>query len=611
MNLKDTGIFSNLDIHFAKFISRISKPDSTELFMASALVSHWTSKGHICLNLASVAGKSFDQIFKDKNDINYINILREIRCPELSDWLNKLKSTNVVGQPGEVTPMILDNNSRLYLYRYWDYEKKLADNLKERAEDFISDINFTVLQNGLKRLFPGADKPDWQKIAALCAVINRLCIISGGPGTGKTFIVLKIIELLLEQADKKHFHIALAAPTGKAAARLQESLQNAQDNINISNIKDLIPEKASTIHRLLGSIPNSPYFRFNEENQLPVDAVIVDEASMVDLPLMSKLVQAIPQKTRLILLGDKDQLASVEVGAVLGDICSNEINTFSNKFSKIVKQIIGYNINGLCTSKTRSIQDCIILLKKNYRFLEDSGINAVSIAVNQGNANDALSCMKSSEDIKWSDLPDSNNLLNKLMNQVIQNFSHYLKTNNPEEAFEYFNEFRILCAVRKGPYGVKSINRIVEQILKKEGLLNPKSRWYKGQPIMITQNDYHLKLFNGDVGIILPDPDKNNLQAFFLRTDGKVKKFSPGRLPDHETVYAMTVHKSQGSEFNSVLMILPDRRSPVMTRELVYTGVTRAKKNVELWGNKNVFHETVSRCIKRTSGLRDALWRIT
>jgi len=379
------------------------------------------------------------------------------------------------------------------------------------------------------------------------------------------------------------------------------------------SIKEAIPEETSTIHRLLGYIPNSPYFHYNAKNTLPVDVVVVDEASMVDLALMSKLIQALPLQARIILLGDKDQLASVEAGAVLGDICDTGAeHSFSQEFSKDCKEITGYTIHTQKNGASESeIRDCIIQLEKNYRFGSDSGIGAVSCAVNTGDSDRAIELMKGQKygDISWKNLPQPKDLTQVIKAAVTQGYGDYLRASDPFEVFQVFERFRILCALREGPYGVIAINYLVEQILKGEGLINPDRRWYPGRPVLITRNDYNLQLFNGDMGIVLSDPSVNNeLRVFFYSTDGAFKKFHPLQLPEHETVYAMTVHKSQGSEFDKALLVLPDRESPVLTRELIYTGITRAKKSVEIWANERVFRFAVSRHIERTSGLRDALW---
>jgi exodeoxyribonuclease V alpha subunit len=423
------------------------------------------------------------------------------------------------------------------------------------------------------------------------------------------------LALLLE--NEKINKIALAAPTGKAAARLCDSIKKAKKKFICNDlIKSRIPEKASTIHRLLGSIPGSPYFRYNNDNKLPMDVVVVDEASMVDLALMSKLVQALSDNARLILLGDKDQLASVEAGSVLGDMCDTGNNHFySKKFVNDLKAVLNYDGELFDqTTEKNGMNDCIVQLKKSYRFDDNSGIGRISKDTNNGNAKICIEHAKNQkfQDIKWVNLPSANNLIKKIKDVICQGYNDYLKTGQTvDECFQAFERFRVLCALREGPYGVNTINNMIEQILFKENLILPDRKMYRGRPVMITKNDYNLELFNGDIGLVLPDIDsKKELRIFFPTTDGSYRKFHPLRLSNYETVYAMTVHKSQGSEFDNVLLILPDKDSNVLTRELIYTGITRAKKYMEIWAKDNVFCHAVAKRIKRVSGLRDMLWEI-
>jgi len=596
-----------LDIHFARFLSRLTGKDISGLSLAAALVSSYTRQGHVCLDLSSVERK---ELLKGENGID------PVVCPELNNWCKQLRETAVVGNPGEYKPLILDDHSRLYLFRYWEYQEKLANSIQRRVSNTIATSDIGHLKEELIRLFPfnDAEEINWQRVAAFTALTKQFCVISGGPGTGKTSIVATILALLLKQTESKRPRIALIAPTGKAAAKLQEAIRSIKTKLSCpDNIKEEIPEEASTIHRLLGTIPDSPYFRHNAKNTLPVDIVVVDEASMVDLALMSKLIQALPLQARIILLGDKDQLASVEAGAVLGDICDTGAeHSFSQGFCKDYKEVTGYTIH---TQQNRApesdIRDCIIQLEKNYRFGSDSGIGAVSYAVNTGDGDRAIKLMKSGVygDITWKNLPQLKDLTQVIKATIMQGYGDYLRASDPFKVFQVFERFRILCALRGGPFGVAALNILVEQILREERLINPDRRWYPGRPVLITKNDYNLRLFNGDMGIVLSDPSVNNeLRVFFPATDGTFKKLHPFRLPEHETVYAMTVHKSQGSEFDKVFLLLPDRESPVLTREFIYTSITRAKKSVEIWGNENVFRFAVSRHIERTSGLRDALW---
>jgi exodeoxyribonuclease V alpha subunit len=602
-SLLKANTFLAIDIHFARLMAGLSGKGTQELFLAAAMASHSQGEGHICLDLSSMAEKKIREEDPDSPV-----------CPKLGQWLSILKEEEVVGKPGEYRPLVLDG-SRLYLYRYWDYEKKLIENIRARITSDPAEVNQSLLQDGLKRLFPpnSPGETDWQKIAAFASSLKRFCVISGGPGTGKTFTVAKILALLLEQ-NPQAMRIYLAAPTGKAAARLQEAIKNAREGLNCpEEIKAAIPAEASTIHRLLKTIPDSPYFRYDAKNPLPADVVVIDEASMVDLALLSKLAQAVPPAARLILLGDKDQLASVEAGAALGDICdTGNDHGFSGNFSGLYRRVTGENIGeGVDRQRESDMRDSIVQLRKSYRFGPSSGIGKVSRVVNEGEGARAVQLLKSGayEDIHWRQLPRPDTLALSLKEGIIEGFTPYLQEGKPAKVFDLFNRLRILCAVREGPYGVQSLNLLVEQILKDEGLIRREGRWYRGRPILITRNDYNLRLFNGDVGITLPDPEaRGELRVFFPGPEGIPRQFPPLRLPDHETVFAMTVHKSQGSEFEEVLFLMPDRSVPVLTRELIYTAITRAKEKVEVWGKEEVFREAVSRRIERISGLRQALW---
>jgi len=605
--LRNHGFLSGLDIHFAGLMTRLSVKADDDVFLAASLVSRATGEGHVCLDLSTVEGRPL--MIDESGTEGFV-------CPRLGAWREKLASSRVVGRPGDYSPLILDDRSRLYLYRYWEYENILANRIGERVASKIEGVNMPRLKDGLSTFFSPLKngQTDWQKLAAVVSVLKRFCVVSGGPGTGKSTLTAKIIALILKQREGSGTRIAICAPTGKAAARLQEAIQNGKETLSLEEtVKEAMPTEASTIHRLLGTIPGSPYFRHNRQNPLPVDMVIVDEASMVDLALMSKLVQALPQDARLILLGDKDQLASVEAGAVLGDICdTGRPHGFSRGLLNRFREITGHP-GEICPENNGGpvIRDSVVELKKNYRFGRESGIRAVSQAVNQGDGNQALRILKSGEydDIQWNNLFEPNALYRQLREKLLHGYKPCLETKDPVEAHRLFGRFRILCALRKGPYGVSAQNALVEKVLRHEKLIDTDKRWYRGRPVMITKNDYNLGLFNGDIGIILPDPAADqDLRAFFLSPGGALRRFLPARLPDHETVYAMTVHKSQGSEFDKALLILPDRPTPVLTRELIYTGITRAKKRITVWGREKIFVEGVGQRIERSSGLRDALW---
>ena len=374
-----------------------------------------------------------------------------------------------------------------------------------------------------------------------------------------------------------------------------------------------------TVHRLLRPIPGSPYFSHNSENPLAADLVVVDEASMVDLALMSKLIQALSPETRLVLVGDKDQLASVEAGSVLGDICDRQtIHGFSKRFLDKIEQTIQVELNSIdrYSTNTSGLQDCITVLQKNYRFEPQSGIGGLSRSVNRGDSRAALSFLNdpAEKSISCHDLHPDANWVADLSQRIVEGYRKYLTIDDCVLAMREFMRFKILCALNIGPFGVTSINRLAEKVLSEQGLLPPvqpgRGQWYRGRPVLITQNDYNLGLFNGDIGITLPDPNSSDdeLFVYFPDATGDFKRYPTNRLSKCETVYAITVHKSQGSEFEHVILLLPEKDYPLLTRELLYTGLTRARKTVSVWGPVSILKTAIARRIERTAGLREALW---
>lgn len=479
------------------------------------------------------------------------------------------------GQVSELggAPLILEKD-RLYLHRYWQYEHRLAKHIARLADRKypIADVDST-LDRYFQPLRQGAD---WQREAAKKALLRSLCIISGGPGTGKTTTVVKIIALLLEITGKA-LHIALAAPTGKAAMRLQEAIGQTKTSLPCTEmIKKRIPEGATTLHRLLGPMPPSPYFHHHSDNPLPHDLVIVDEASMVDLALMSKLVDSLKDNARLLLLGDKDQLASVESGAVLADL-------------------------------TTALPDHTVTLKISYRFNET--IQAMAESINQQKSDAAWKIVKSPS------IKNIEQMKEGLIDCIAQKYSGYLSLMKQRaeypEIYQAFNGFRVLCANRRGINGVEEINRLVERRLIQLNLISPSGHWYPGRPVIVTQNHPTMHLYNGDIGICLPDGDKNSqLMTFFQSPDGGIKKYLPSRLPHCETGFSMTIHQSQGSEFDEILIALPETFNPVLTKELIYTAFTRAKKNITLAASQAIFVEALQHRVERFGGLADKIHKL-
>jgi exodeoxyribonuclease V alpha subunit len=544
----DNPEFTDIDRHFSNFIGDFGEGELAVI--AAAILSRNIRRGHSCLDLGSGPAD-----FDEKLDF---------RWPKLDAWRKALAKSRAVGSPDDGRPLVLDKTGRIYLRRYWEYERSLAEQILERCD-------------GTAPRGPKSD--DLQQLAIETALVRRFVVISGGPGTGKTTTVLRILERLMSEPGGENLSVALAAPTGKAAARLQETLRAGCSG----PLQDRLPT-ASTLHRLLGARNGSVYFRHNASNPLPVDLVVVDEASMVPLTMMSKLFDALPQKARLILLGDRDQLASVEPGSVLGDIAE------------------------AASQPGGPLQGSLVVLQKNYRFGNDSSIFALCNAVRDGETDRAFEILNSGKrpDLGTQNVPSPKELSAALRPQIVAGYSSYLRASDPAEALKEFQKFRVLCALRVGPYGVESVNRQIEEILRTEGLISGPPDACPGMPILITRNDYELRLFNGDIGILLPDPT-GSLLAWFIGEDGSVRQIPPARLPEHEPAFAMTVHKSQGSEFENVLVLLPDKESPALTRELVYTALTRARKRVEVWFQESVLRAAIARQVRRDSGLKQRI----
>lgn len=530
---------SLLDKHFAEFLgdrSELTGDGKSEFIALVSGVSAALEMGHSCL-----------PVNKEQADF--------------------LRPIHLVSE-GELTPLVLSNGN-LYLHRYFHYEKQLSQKLRELAilqHDFEGNL--------LGDSSVGAQEKNCQEQATLLALRKSLAIICGGPGTGKTTTVVKIITELMNIYGV-HLQIALAAPTGKAAMRLADSVSRSLEQFDIlPEIIEALPKTAQTLHRLLGYRHGSPQFFFRNDNPMNWDVVVVDESSMVDLAMMSKLVDALKPGARLILLGDRDQLASVESGSVLSDIMA-------------------------------SLPDNSIELQKTYRF--DDNIKKLAGAIKNGDG-----------DVAWQLLLDPaieniSRLSDDIVTYIGNRYARYMEVAHDWEqrgvdaVFREFNTFQVLSAVHFGAMGVEGINRGVELYLGRKGYDCTTDRWYLGRPLLITQNDYQLELFNGDIGICLPDVKTGAPMVCFLQPGGGVKSFSLHQLPPCETVYSMTIHKSQGSEFDQVVVVLPDEDNRVLSRELVYTGVTRAKESVTVVGERKLFTRSLSKNIKRNSGLQQML----
>jgi exodeoxyribonuclease V alpha subunit len=573
--LVEAGWLSPLDAHFARTMARLAGSRDPLVVLAAAVASRAPAHGHVCAELPRL-GPILDG---DDQPL-------DLQWPELQGWLEALRPSGLLSTPERPAPLVLDEGGNLYLWRYWDYQRRLISALHARSGP-ADQVDESLLAIGLDKLFRQAEPGDLQRAAAEMAVRRKLAVISGGPGTGKTTTVVKLMALVEEQLAEPA-RILLVAPTGKAAARMQESVQSQLAQLEAPRVVKAVLEEveATTIHRRLGWRPSTPTrFKHGPDNPLQADLVIVDEASMVDLALMTKLVEAVRPQARLVMLGDRDQLASVEAGAILGDICAAPQDT------------------------EQDLAGSIVHLRRSWRFDETSGIGNLARSVNAGDAQAALDLLDGDEHPSVRRIPASEGSRPEALlgDRLIDGYRQLAQTRDPNQALAALGAFRVLCAHRKGRFGMEALNRLAREQLARAGLVEGYGDWFHGRPVIVTRNDYGLGLFNGDTGVALMDED-GRLRVWFEGTGGALRALHPARLPACESVYAMTVHKSQGSEFERVLLLLPQQHSPILTRELVYTGLTRARTEVTLVGSAKVLKAAVEGRIQRSSGLRAALW---
>ena len=608
------GWLRAIDAHLYTLLRRegVSEPVAA----LAALASYQVGRGHTCLSVPALLASprltlgleeewpEFEQAFADLLPV----------APDLSTS----EAVHVQGQPEtELRPLVWDAGYQLlYLRRYWQYEQRIAQWLQAR-KDPLEVPNAQRLRALIQDLMPAADTGvNWQRVACANAAKQRFSVITGGPGTGKTYTVVRVLATLL--ALNEHLSIALAAPTGKAAARMDASVAEALADSSqgpLGRVHSALTRKASTLHRLLGVQRHSRYFRHHQAQPLPYDVVVVDEASMIDTELFAALLDAIGPNTRLILLGDKDQLAPVEAGSILASLCRYaEQRQYSSAHGQWLMDATG---EVLPQPAEGDADDHIVMLEGSVRF--KGAIADLAQAVNGCDVQAAQTALASPqlqvvqsrrEPQLWTEAER-----NALWQDLAKGFKPFVQLCKEQPAIEHadawaaqvlaqFAQYQVLTALRAGPWGQQHINQAMSGLFATQSGL-----WYPGRPVMVTGNDYGLNLLNGDVGVTLVHPEDGRLRVVFPtpKTDlnpSGVRWILPSRLDAVETVYAMTVHKSQGSEFQHAVLVLPDRHTPVLTKELIYTGITRAKSDLTLViPNQAVWVQGVQTRIERLGGL--------
>lgn len=625
------GWLRPIDVAFACLLTELAGEADECVLAAAALVSFHLGAGHVCMDLDALLKTPalfLPHLPKANGEplIGWRPFIDGLQTQGLAAWRHRLLQSSAIGDGQGPEPLVLEGH-RLYLRRYWAYEKQVADALLARMslasgpQDGAGATALTGIRDALDELFKQDDAGlNWQRVATAVASWQRFAVISGGPGTGKTTTVVRLLSLLQGLAlgtQGKPLRIALAAPTGKAAARLTESIGGAVASLPHS---EHIPTQVTTLHRLIGARPDTREFIRHRGNPLHVDILVIDEASMVDLEMMAAVVDALPPQARLIMLGDKDQLASVEAGAILGEICRDaHLARYSAGLCQRLQHVAGITLTP--SGEATRLDDHIVTLKKSHRFAATGGIGRLAQAINEGDASTTLALLSGSDPhIRFLQQERIEHLLRPLVLDGVHGYARYLAAVRagcpagltPEQwaadVLRLLGGFQILCAVRQGAFGVEALNPLIAEQLREAGWLSQTHGWYAGRPVMVTRNDYALGLMNGDVGITLPDATANGaMRVFFAQPQG-IRRVLPSRLTQVETVFAMTVHKSQGSEFTHACLVLPDAISPVLTRELVYTAVTRAREFVTLLGaRREVLDAAVRQQVFRCSGLSQRL----
>jgi exodeoxyribonuclease V alpha subunit len=613
----EAGVLAAADVHVATRLATLGGGTDASVLLAAALAVRAPRIGHVFVDLAHIHATATVDV-DDPID------LTTLPWPEPSTWIPSVQASGLAGTD---VPLVLEG-SALYLDRYWREEQQVAADLRALAGPATSvaadlqagpatSVDLDLLADGITRLFTGEVPDARQKQAAAAAVLRRLAVVAGGPGTGKTTTVARIVALLEEQALAAGAApplVALAAPTGKAAARLAEAVHGEAARLQVDPAirARLLELEASTLHRLLGWKPGThSRFRHDRGNRLPYDVVIVDETSMVSLSLMARLTQAVRREARLILVGDPGQLTSIEAGAVLGDIVGPAADhpQMSAATRAALDRATGSTVEG--DAATSAVGDGIVVLGTVHRF--GGAIERLATAIHAGDADAAIDALDD-DSITWINTdvgdPASLDLLTPVRDGAIRTGRAVIEAAGEGDASRAIRElgaFRVLCAHRRGPHGVSTWMPRIETWLAGELPGFAAEPWYVGRPLLVTENDHAIRLYNGDTGVVVTSASSGRPAAAFER-QGEIVLFSPTRLAAVETVYAMTVHKSQGSQFETAAVLLPDPASPILTRELLYTAVTRAQTHLILAGTEEAVRAAVDRPIARASGLQRRLW---
>lgn len=607
-DLKGSGLFSEIDIHLADFISGKAKKSDSVLYLVLLLLTSRLAQGDVCLLPDDISRRPLSDYIEGGDALSGIVI------PDKKTLLSSLRKSGIAGGESETLPVIIDADERIYFQKYFLFEKELARSILSMTGGAAEPEITPEVKALFSSLFPlRSGETDWQGVAAYSALRGRFTVISGGPGTGKTSTVIRILALLFELCGD-NISVALAAPTGKAAARLRESITLSADSLPVRDeIKKMIPVETFTIHRLLGSVNGSPEFRHNMDNPLRHDVIVVDECSMADLPLMYRFFRAVKPGARVILLGDRDQLSSVEGGAVFGDICDRgRTHGYSESFIKSGSSVLGGSFadDAVVEIGSAPLPGSLTILRRSYRFSGESGIGLLADMIRNGDSAGAVELLTAggkSDIMLTGDI--SIHAIERAFREAAET-SFTGKINSIHESvYEFIKGFAILSATRRGPAGAAALNSMAERVLSEMGVISPVNGFYEGRPVMVTRNDYTLSLFNGDIGVTCVKDD--GLRVMFEKADGEKVFIHPSRMPEHETAYAMTIHKSQGSEFNEVLVVLPDAGSPLMTRELLYTAVTRGRNRVVVASESKTVAAMIGNPMRRMTGLRERLWGAT